>query len=120
MQVFSRDDIIKLRFYAGEGLPGTAIAKLLGRTPLSIRVKACSLGIPLRPKRRKLDRLRIMIEPAIAARLDHHARMRGMNVPTLCRFLLNIVVNDNLFAAVIDTPIDDQPVPRKARKVDGR
>jgi hypothetical protein len=95
---------------AKDAWTGKAIAARLGRTPQSIRVKCIELGVRLKPPRRQLDRLRLIIEPSVHAALDREAERRGMSVPHLVRLLLSLIVSAGLTTAVLDKPMPKQPI----------
>ncbi len=103
MKRFSKADIETIRHMAARGFGGVEIAKRLGRTPQSIRVKCVELGIRLRPMPTK-DRLRILFEPAFYNALAREATARATTPAKLARLLLVTLLSDNLINAILDVP----------------
>jgi hypothetical protein len=99
---FSEADIEQIRLLASWNHSADAIGKVLGRDPLSIRKKCCALGIKLRKPRP--DSRRIKLSPCAWSGLSAEARLRNTSPGRLARQLLEIVVRDKLFLAVIDPP----------------
>jgi hypothetical protein len=115
MNRFSKADIETIRHMAARGFGGVEIAKRLGRTPQSIRVKCVELGIRLRPMPTK-DRLRILFEPAFYDALMREAKARAMTPAKLARLLLVTLLSDNLINAILDVkPGTVKPIRRTAR-----
>lgn len=99
--VFTPPMVEKLRLMVDCGHSGVSIARALGVTPLSVRVKACSLGIRLRKPKVQRE-ARTPVTDAAWAALTKAGAERGMSVAQLCRVTLEAIARDNLWAAVID------------------
>jgi len=114
---FSLSDVETIRWMAARGHSGIQIARTLRRDPLSIRHKACALGIRLRPERAK-TRLRILIEAAIYQALIDAAQRRGTTAPKLARLLLITILSDGLIDAILDVPRSGKakPIVKKRRQ----
>src|SRR5258707_1388539 len=109
MRRFTPAEITKLKELAAWGHDASSIGRQLGnRTPQSIRVKAVELGIKLRPVSADCRRIKLSAEAWDG--LQTEARARGVSSPgRLARQLLEIIVRDRLYAAIIDPP----PPPRR-------
>lgn len=105
---FSADEIAAITMLASWGHSGDAIAKRLGRDALAIRKKCCALGVRLR-KPSAASR-RIKLSPLTWDGLLIEAALRNTSPGRLARQILEIVVRDKLFLAVIDPP------PKMARQ----
>lgn len=103
MRRFEPSEIEKLRLMAEVGHSGLAIARSLGRTPQSIRVKCVELGIRLRPRKAKRE-VRFVLEDQDHKRLSADADAQGITVARLCQQLLHTIAHDGLTAAVLDLP----------------
>jgi hypothetical protein len=66
------------------------------------------MGIPLRPRKGK-NEVRFWFDPELWLGLAREAGRRNMTVARLCRLVLETLVKDKLFAAVID----DVPLARR-------
>jgi hypothetical protein len=116
MNRFSKADIETIRHMAARGFGGVEIAKRLGRTPQSIRVKCVELGVGLRPMPTK-DRLRILFEPAFYDSLMREAKARATTQAKLARLLLVTLLSDNMVGAVLDVPVGKgKPIAKAHRR----
>jgi hypothetical protein len=61
LERFSPDEIAKIKTLASWGHSGDAIAKVIGRDPLSIRKKCCAPGIRLRKASAASRRIKLPI-----------------------------------------------------------
>ena len=104
MRRFTEAEIEKLRLMAECGHDGPTIARVLGRTPQAVRVKCVELGIRLRRPRADQE-VRFEADFETVAGLRAAAAAKGTSVPRLARLLLETIVRDNLFDAIVD----DQP-----------
>jgi hypothetical protein len=116
MNRFSEADIEKLRWMAELGHSGTSIARALDRTPQAVRVKTVVLGIRLRPNR-KPQALRFKVPDELVGHLHAAGSRRGMKASALARLILQMVVKDKLYDAVLDIATRNFPTvpPKKSR-----
>lgn len=105
---FSKVELEKLKLMSEVGHDGKSIARALNRTPQAIRVKCVELGIRLRPPSMQHRRVKLPLQTWVALRAA--AAARGTSPLRLARLLIEIIVKDDLFEAVID-PL---PPPRGA------
>ena len=108
MRRFSPADIEKLGLMADCGHSGTSIAHALGRTAQAVRVKACELGIRLRPP--SIESRRIKLPAATWLSLKAAAVERGLTPARLAKLLIDVILKDALIDAVID---DARPARRR-------
>ena len=116
MRRFTPAEIEKLRLRADFGHNGKSIARALDRPPQAIRVKCVELGIKLRPA--SIEHRRVKLPLETWATFRGAAEARGTTVARLAKLLIETIVRDDLFDAVIDPP---PPKPRPMtlqRKVD--
>jgi len=99
---FTPADVEKLRFMAGWGHNGKSIALALNRTPQAIRVKCCELGIKLKPQSVASRRVRLPVP--VWTKLKAAAAAYNMTVVKLNALLIETIVRDDLFNAVLDVP----------------
>jgi hypothetical protein len=99
---FTAAELERLRLMADFGHDGKSIARALGRTPQAIRVKCVELGIRLR--RPSVEHRRVKLPLQTWQGLRAAATARGTTVAGLARLLIEIIVRDNLFSAVVDAP----------------
>jgi hypothetical protein len=109
---FTPADIDKLRLMADFGHDGKSIARALDRPPQAIRVKCVELGIKLRPPSVEHRRVKLPLETW--ASLRRAAEARGTTIARLARLLIETIVRDDLFDAVIDSA---PPAPRPKAKL---
>jgi hypothetical protein len=110
---FSHDDIEKLQLMADCGHTGTSIAKALGRTPQAVRVKCCELGIKLKPQ--SVANRRVRLPVPVWGKLKVAADAYGMTVVKFAALLVEAIVKDRLFDAVLDIPKRAAPTRRSRR-----
>jgi len=105
---FTDTEAMQLRELAALGHSTTSIAKQLGRTPRSIRVKAVALGISLRlPK--QTNEIRFDIEREFLAILREAAAAYGhVTAARLVRHLVGLIAYENLFVALLGVPPPQQ------------
>jgi hypothetical protein len=101
----------KLKQMAGAGHPATSIAAALTKmspphlpiTPLSVRVKACSLGIRLKRRAAKYGtEIRCNVALDIWEKLRRMAGNRGLSVSQFSRLLIEVAVDEGLVTKIID------------------
>jgi hypothetical protein len=93
-----------------EGLSAAEIADKIGCSLGTLRVKCSHYGISLRrcvdpggkPERKPHARIVINLSPNAAFRLQQKAQTEGTTGPRLAAAVLEAVVQDNLYDAVID------------------
>ena len=115
---FSPADIETLKFMASFGHDGKSIARSLGRTPQSVRVKAVEIGVSLRPP--KMDHRRIKLSVQAWRALQTEADRLGTSAARLARLVVETVARDRLFSAVIDAPVAhlcSTPHTQKVRRI---
>jgi hypothetical protein len=82
------------------GLSDAEIAKRMGWTVGTLRVRCSQLKISLR---RKIAAARQVVMPqSVCVQLQHRAAMMGISASVLAADLLEVIVRDNLFDAVLD------------------
>lgn len=101
----------RLKQLAATGHPATSIAVALTKmsppdlpiTPLSVRVKACSLGIRLKRRAAKYGtEIRCNVSMDVWERLRKMASNRGLSVAKLAQLLVEIIVDEGMINAIID------------------
>jgi hypothetical protein len=108
---FTPDDIERIRWMAGRQCSGKAIARALGRTPQSVRVKCVELGISLRPER--TDGGRVVVSRETRKAFEQAAAKRNVTTMRLINQVLLVVALDGL----IDAVLDDRPRARFSPKL---
>jgi len=83
-----------------EGLSDLEIADRMGWTVGTLRVRCSQLKISLR--RKNIDRRQFVLPQAIFDQLHHRAAMMGVSTFTLATELLQAIVRDGLYNAVLD------------------
>ena len=110
---FSFTDAVfsQIESLVAQGLSAPEIAKEIGCKLGSLRVRCSQRGLSLRGvtgstrSTRDVFRLMISLPGESASHLERHAKKRGMSKAALAALLLNAIVRDNLFDAVIDPDI---------------
>lgn len=116
---FTPADIEKLRLMASWGHDGKSIARSLDRTPQAIRVKCVELGIKL--KRQSVASRRVRLPVPVWTKLKAAAAAYNMTVVKLNALLVETIVRDDLFNAVLDVPpAKTKPVTARVRFVPAR
>jgi hypothetical protein len=111
-RVYSPKQVELIRLMHRNGHGGNSIARALNVTPQSLRWKCIDLGIKLR-KPRVDNRVYVSINAHTMERLRAAADEHGMTPNGLVRQLVEQIVRDNLYSAVIDAPA----TPRKAKAI---
>ena len=109
-KIFSPLVLSQISQLVAQGLGAAEIAERIGCSLGTLRVKCSHHGISLRrcdgtraESERKLHaRIIIHLARAAAIRLQHKAQSQGTTGPRLAAALLEAVVQDNLYDAVID------------------
>jgi hypothetical protein len=83
-----------------EGLSDLEIADRMGWTVGTLRVRCSQLKISLR--RKNINRRQFVLPQAIFDQLHHRAAMMGVSTVTLATELLQAIVRDGLYNAVLD------------------
>jgi hypothetical protein len=105
-----------------QGMGAAEIAKKIGCTLGTLRVKCSQSGISLRrwtpsagaQKENISNRLVFSLSDKIAVRFQQQADERGMTVADFAEALLEVIVRDNLYDAVIDSNIKaDNNIPSR-------
>jgi hypothetical protein len=113
--------VAKLRDMCARGFPATAVAAELSKmskhpvTALSVRAKACSLGLRFRRDARYRTEVRCMVGLDTWERLRNLALARGLSVSQLAQLFIEIAVDERLIGKIID---DRRPRSRKRRSAD--
>jgi hypothetical protein len=84
----------------GEGLSDLEIADRMGWTVGTLRVRCSQLKISLR--RKNINRRQFVLPQATFDQLHHRAAMMGVSTGTLATELLQVIVRDGLYNAVLD------------------
>jgi hypothetical protein len=98
---FSAADIDHLRLMVAEGFDGNTIATILLRSPLSIRVKCCALGLRLRHEKGQHE-LRFQLTERTHGKLKEIAKARGTSPSRFVRLLVEVCVRDGLLEPIAD------------------
>jgi len=114
MRLFSDHDISVLKGMAARGATANEIGLKLGRSPLSIRVKCCALGINLRPRRRQWHVLRLLLEPQLIKVLTLAARRRGLRTGELARRIITAA----LWFDVVEVLLRPSPRDYKVARIE--
>jgi hypothetical protein len=108
-KIFSADVVAKIRKLVGQGLKPEEIAHDLGCTLGTLRVKCSHHQISLRrhsaaAARSTAGHMRVTIRVSgeVARRLVRQSREKGMSPPKFVARLIETIVQDNLYDAVID------------------
>jgi hypothetical protein len=118
---FTEAEIDKLRLMAECGHTGQSIARALDRRPQAIRVKCVELGVRLR--RQAIANRRVRLPEATRQKLKATADSYNMTVVRFSELLLETIIRDKLFDAVLDvrsvkptTATRPQPAPEPVRR----
>jgi hypothetical protein len=98
---FTPREIELLRTAVAEGMDGNEIADMLLRSPLSIRVKCCALGLKLR-REKGAHELRFELTKKTHERLREICKQRGTSPSRFARFLVEVCVRDGLLEPIAD------------------
>jgi hypothetical protein len=105
----------QIRSFVAQGVAAAEIAKKIGCTLGTLRVKCSQSGISLRrrnpdaPRKESVSkRLSFALSGDVAIRLQKRAEKKGMTTADFAAVLLESIVRDNLYDAVIDSDIEDE------------
>jgi hypothetical protein len=98
---FTPREVDVLRTAVAEGMTGNEIADMLLRSPLSMRVKCCALGLKLRREKGEHE-LRFQLTKKTHARLKEIAKARGTSPSRFARLLVEVCVRDGLLLPIAD------------------
>jgi hypothetical protein len=104
-KVFSPAAFAQIISLVEQGLPPAEIARQIGCTLGSLRVKCSQHGISLRGGQTgipKLARLNMQLSHEIALRLREQAKRAGVTDKEYAVQLIQAIVQDNLYDAVMD------------------
>jgi hypothetical protein len=105
----SKADTRLIPMLVDEGLSDVEIAKRMGWTVGTLRVRCSQLKISL--KRKTPNRGQIVLPRRILDQLQHRAAMMGVTTSALAGELLEVIARDGLYNAVLDR--DDADSPRR-------
>jgi hypothetical protein len=112
--IFSPAVYSQVEHFIAQGLSAAQIADRIGCTLGSLRVKCSQHGISLRHSQRRFPkRLMISLPERVVLGLQRQADKEGVSKADLAIHLLDAIVRDNLYDAVIDRDIE----PKKRRAV---
>jgi len=118
--IFSPAVFSQVERLIAQGLSAAQIAERIGCKLGSLRVKCSQHGISLRHSKRPFPkRLMISLPERVTLGLQRHADKEGMSKADLAIHLLEAIVRDNLYDAVIDRdsePKKRRTAPPKARR----
>jgi hypothetical protein len=104
----------QVRSFVAQGVAAAEIAKKIGCTLGTLRVKCSQSGISLRrgnpaaPSKESVSkRLSFPLSEEAAVRLQKRAEKKGMTTADFAAALLEAIVRDNLYDAVIDADKDE-------------
>jgi hypothetical protein len=98
---FTPREIELLRTAVAEGMTGNEIADMLLRSPLSIRVKCCALGLKLRREKGEHE-LRFELTKKTHERLREICKQRATSPSRFVRLLVDVCVRDGLLEQIAD------------------
>jgi hypothetical protein len=105
----SKADTRLIPVLVGEGLSDVEIAKRMGWTVGTLRVRCSQLKISL--SRKTLNLRQIVLPHGILNQLQQRAAMIGVTTSALAGELLKVIARDDLYNAVLDR--DDADLPRR-------
>lgn len=114
--IFTDEAMARVPALVEQGMSARQIAKLLGGTESSLRVKACQYNISLRRPRYSYTRRKgsisrsVLVSVDTLTKLKPHADAIDVSDQELAGMLLDIIVRDGLVDAVLDHPkaLDEQ------------
>ena len=104
----SKTDPALIPALVDEGLSDREIASRMGWTVGTLRVRCSQLKISLR--RKNLNQRQVVLPQVIFDQLHQRAAMMGVSISALAAELLQVIVRDSLYNAVLDR--DDIGVTR--------
>jgi hypothetical protein len=117
-KIFTPQGFAEILDLVGRGFSAAEIANKIGCTLNSLRVKCSQHGICLRRSKfgteiRSQARLTIKLSGATALRLQEQAGKQGVSGVQFAAALLEAIVRDDLYDAVIDQEVSVRPALRK-------
>jgi hypothetical protein len=116
----------QIRSLVAQGAAATEIAKAIGCTLGTLRVKCSQSGISLRrrnpaaPRKASVSkRLSFALSNDVAIRLKQRAENKKMTTEDFAVALLEAIVRDNLYDAVIDGGIEEEFTHRGFKRPPG-
>jgi hypothetical protein len=114
-RIFSPAVMSQIRSFVAQDVAAAEIAEKIGCTLGTLRVKCSQSGISLRrrnpaaPSKESVSkRLSFALSDEAAVRLQERAEKKGMTTADFAAALLEAIVRDNLYDAVIDADIEDE------------
>lgn len=92
----------QIRRYAADGLTDVEAAERAGLKVSTIHAYADKWHIPIKRTVAIVPREEVIIGGTLRNDIAREASRRGVHMQTLTRKLLRIIVDDNLFAAILD------------------
>lgn len=102
MRRFTSQEIERMRLMVQCGYDGKSIGVALQRPPQAIRVKACELGLKLKPQ--SVAHRRVRLPVSTWQKLKVAADAYNLTVVKLNAMLIETIVRDGLVGAVLDCP----------------
>src|SRR6267154_2280033 len=103
--IFSPAVFSQVEHFVAQGLSAAQIAERIGCKLGSLRVKCSQHGISLRHSNRPFPK-RLIISLPLRVALSRQADKEGMSKADLAIHLLDTIVRDNLYDAIIDRDIE--------------
>jgi hypothetical protein len=127
-KIFTPQVYLEISYLVAQGSSAADIADKIGCKLTSLRVKCSQQGISLRreskfpPESRPLGRLTVKISRHAAVRLQQQAGKQKLSGTKLAAALLEAIVRDNLYDAVIDQDSVNRwpPRPKSSTDLQGR
>jgi predicted HicB family RNase H-like nuclease len=110
-KIFTPQVFVKILNLVDQGFSAAEIAEKVGCTLNSLRVKCSQQGICLRRRAKfgpgitRPERLTVRISGNVAVRLEQQAGKQGISGTKFAANLLEAIVRDNLYDAVIDQDV---------------
>jgi hypothetical protein len=93
--VFTKDAVRTIQRMHGHGSPNKAIALAIGTTEASLRARSSQLKLPTK-------RVRMQFAESIVAACEGAAQRRNITPCELIQIIMERVVQDDLFEAILD------------------
>ncbi len=103
MRRFTPGEIEQIKVLAARGATGPSIAASLNVPAERIRKKCVELGVRLRRRHNTDNQVRAKLDAAAFQMLCEYATAHNETVASVVRLVLQAVIYDGLFAAVLDT-----------------
>jgi len=103
---FTPDNVLRIRQMAAEGCSSIEIAKAIGSTPASVRVRCCHHKIKISRRRRSikngLPTLMAHLPASLSIEFHRKAKDLQISASVLASRLLEAIVVSNIYEAVLD------------------